>query len=62
MITKLFDHVVAEDILQVPLVEEVVEDKWTWKEEQNGCYSVRTGYRLWRKIHKNLGYKREDGD
>ncbi|XP_058732901.1 uncharacterized protein LOC131604482 [Vicia villosa] len=40
---------VAEVILQVPLVEDVIEDKLIWKEEKNGIYSVRSGYRLWRE-------------
>ncbi|XP_058726280.1 uncharacterized protein LOC131597609 [Vicia villosa] len=62
LIRELFDYVVVEDILQVPLVEEVQEDKWNWKEEQNGCYSVRSGYRLWRKEHVRLGSSGVDGD
>ncbi|XP_058774289.1 uncharacterized protein LOC131648555 [Vicia villosa] len=49
LIRGLFDVVEAADILQVPLLEEVSDDKWNWKEEQNGVYSVRSGYRFWRK-------------
>ncbi|XP_058783075.1 uncharacterized protein LOC131657726 [Vicia villosa] len=52
----------AEDILQVPLVAEVQEDKWNWKEEENGCYSVRSGYRLWRKDHERSGSRGVEGD
>ncbi|XP_058742418.1 uncharacterized protein LOC131614899 [Vicia villosa] len=62
LIRELFDYVVAEDILQVPLVEEVQENKWNWKEEQNGCYSVRSGYRLWRKDQVRSGSSGVDGD
>ncbi|XP_058733181.1 uncharacterized protein LOC131604778 [Vicia villosa] len=39
-----------EDILQVPLLKEVVKDRLIWKEEQNGVYSVCSGYRLWRSL------------
>ncbi|XP_058758355.1 uncharacterized protein LOC131631582 [Vicia villosa] len=48
VIRDVFDHVACEDILQVPLLKEVVRDRLIWKEEQNGVYSVRSGYRLWR--------------
>ncbi|XP_058781413.1 uncharacterized protein LOC131655590 [Vicia villosa] len=45
----------------VPLVEEVVEDSLIWKDEQNGIYSVRPGYRLWRKSQANMWNKMMDG-
>ncbi|XP_058784794.1 uncharacterized protein LOC131659630 [Vicia villosa] len=48
-VTNLFDHVGAESILKVPLVEEVKEDRLVWQEEQNGEYSVKSGYRIWRE-------------
>ncbi|XP_058734232.1 uncharacterized protein LOC131605963 [Vicia villosa] len=41
-------EVVAKEIFNIPLIEEVVEDKLVWDEEKNGDYSVRTGYKLWR--------------
>ncbi|XP_058776514.1 uncharacterized protein LOC131650817 [Vicia villosa] len=61
LIRELFDYDVGNAILQVPLIDDVIEDKWNWKEEQNGCYSVRTGYRLWRK-EVGSPFKRVVGD
>ncbi|XP_058783149.1 uncharacterized protein LOC131657807 [Vicia villosa] len=52
VIRTLFDVTVTKDILQVPLVEDVMEDRLVWKEEQHGMYSVRSGYRVWRKVRK----------
>ncbi|XP_058758128.1 uncharacterized protein LOC131631355 [Vicia villosa] len=43
LIRSLFDNTVSEDILQVSLREEVMEDRWIWKEDQKGVYSVRSG-------------------
>ncbi|GAU22779.1 hypothetical protein TSUD_142180 [Trifolium subterraneum] len=37
---------VAEKILETPLVSSVREDKVVWEEERNGCYSVKSGYKL----------------
>ncbi|GAU33856.1 hypothetical protein TSUD_66430 [Trifolium subterraneum] len=37
---------VAERILETPLVNSVREDKVVWEEERNGCYSVKSGYKL----------------
>ncbi|GAU47118.1 hypothetical protein TSUD_98950 [Trifolium subterraneum] len=37
---------VAEKILETPLVSSVCEDKVVWEEERNGCYSVKSGYKL----------------
>ncbi|WJX28566.1 hypothetical protein P8452_17266 [Trifolium repens] len=54
-INSLFSSTVARDILAVPLLEYVQEDKLIWGEENNGVYSVRSGYK---KIMKDrcLGY------
>ncbi|GAU37803.1 hypothetical protein TSUD_276210, partial [Trifolium subterraneum] len=37
---------VAEKILETPLVSSAREDKVVWDEERNGCYSVKSGYKL----------------
>ncbi|GAU23341.1 hypothetical protein TSUD_237950 [Trifolium subterraneum] len=37
---------VAERILETPLVNSVRQDKVVWEEERNGCYSVKSGYKL----------------
>ncbi|XP_058782963.1 uncharacterized protein LOC131657600 [Vicia villosa] len=44
---------VAKEILNVPLVEDMVVNGLVWNEDNNGEYSVSTGYRLWRN---SLGY------
>jgi septum formation inhibitor-activating ATPase MinD len=44
-IHSLFSIDVAREILAVPLLELVREDKLIWSGENDGVYSVRTGYR-----------------
>ncbi|GAU10838.1 hypothetical protein TSUD_425970, partial [Trifolium subterraneum] len=45
-VRNLFTGDVAERILETPLVHSVREDKVLWEEEKNGCYSVKSGYKL----------------
>jgi hypothetical protein len=45
-VSNLFTHDAAIEILSVPLLREVTEDRLVWKEEQNGEYTVKSGYRL----------------
>ncbi|GAU32653.1 hypothetical protein TSUD_219030 [Trifolium subterraneum] len=45
-VQNLFSKDVAEKILETPLVSSVREDKVVWEEERNGCYSVKSGYKL----------------
>ncbi|GAU30587.1 hypothetical protein TSUD_392780 [Trifolium subterraneum] len=45
-ILQLFSFDVADKILAVPLLSEVREDRMVWKEEENGEYTVRSGYKL----------------
>ncbi|XP_058770133.1 uncharacterized protein LOC131643821 [Vicia villosa] len=53
VVSSIFDAVDTDLILQVPLLEDVTEDTLIWKEEQDGKYSVRSGYRLWRMAFHN---------
>ncbi|KAK2427088.1 hypothetical protein QL285_025690 [Trifolium repens] len=48
-INSLFPREVAHDIVAVPLLEVVTEDRLVWKEEKDGMYSVRSGYRKFLK-------------
>jgi ribonuclease HI len=61
-IISLFPVDVAHDIIAVPLLEVVTEDRLIWREEKDGVYSVRSGYRVYMK-QKNRGYgnNKEDG-
>ncbi|GAU43422.1 hypothetical protein TSUD_334850 [Trifolium subterraneum] len=43
---RLNQQDVAEKILETPLVSSVREDEVVWEEERNGCYSVKSGYKL----------------
>jgi hypothetical protein len=45
-IRMLFLDQVAERIIATPLIGSVHEDKMVWEGEQNGCYSVKSGYKL----------------
>ncbi|GAU29262.1 hypothetical protein TSUD_392120 [Trifolium subterraneum] len=45
-VRNLFSKDVAEKILETPLVSSVREDKVVWEEQRNGCYSVKSGYKL----------------
>ncbi|MCI21523.1 hypothetical protein A2U01_0042691, partial [Trifolium medium] len=48
LVAKIFKAKVdaAHEILAVPLLREVREDRLVWQEEQNGEYSVKSGYRV----------------
>jgi hypothetical protein len=48
-INSLFPREVALDIVAVPLLDVVKEDRLVWKEEKDGLYSVRSGYRKFLK-------------
>ncbi|KAK2410765.1 hypothetical protein QL285_046110 [Trifolium repens] len=54
-IHTLFSIEDAYDILSVPLFDLVREDKLIWREENDGVYSVRTGYRKLMEA-ENRGY------
>ncbi|XP_045809807.1 uncharacterized protein LOC123904158 [Trifolium pratense] len=53
----LFPVQVAERIIATPLIGSVYVDKMVWEEERNGCYSVKSGYKLAMKcIFRNDKY------
>ncbi|GAU25758.1 hypothetical protein TSUD_222150 [Trifolium subterraneum] len=45
-VRHLFSGDATKRILETPLVSSVREDKVVWEEERNGCYSVKSGYKL----------------
>jgi len=56
-IRMLFPVQVAERIIVTPLIGSVYVDKMVWEEERNGCYSVKSGYKLAMKcIFRNDKY------
>jgi len=46
LIRQVFSNDIAEAILNAPLFEQVQNDRLIWKAERNGCYTVRSAYRL----------------
>nr|POE69773.1 hypothetical protein CFP56_24146 [Quercus suber] len=42
----MFLQSIVEDILRIKLGEEQDRDKLRWKETKNGCFSVKTAYRV----------------
>jgi ribonuclease HI len=46
LIRQVFSTDIADAILHTPLFEQVTNDRLIWKAEKNGCYSVRSAYRL----------------
>jgi len=46
LIRQVFSNDIAEAILNTPLFEQVQNDRLIWKVERNGCYTVRSTYRL----------------
>lgn len=61
-ICLLFNHDVANEILKVPLLEEVSEDCMVWKKEQNENCSVKTTYKLVRSSQSNHINHMVEGD
>ncbi|KAI5415217.1 hypothetical protein KIW84_040601 [Lathyrus oleraceus] len=66
-INKAYDMVdwgflIDGDILDAPLVGEVVEGNFIWKEEQDGKYNIKSGYRLWREVQANQRERKVEGD
>ncbi|XP_058774406.1 uncharacterized protein LOC131648689 [Vicia villosa] len=57
-INQIFGTEGAAIILRVPLIDDVREDRLIWQGEQNGEYSVKSGYKLWKGIQSSN--RRED--
>jgi hypothetical protein len=61
-INTLFPSETAREVLAVPLLELVREDRLIWSEENNGIYSVRSGYkRIMKERNKGYGRRSEEG-
>jgi ribonuclease HI len=61
-INSLFPIEIARDILEVPLLDLVREDRLVWSEENNGVYSVRSGYkRIMKERSKGYGPRSVEG-
>ncbi|XP_058742701.1 uncharacterized protein LOC131615247 [Vicia villosa] len=60
-VNRVFGREEAKTILSTPLVEDVVEDRLIWQEEQSGVYSVKSGYRLWRRLQSNIHHYGTEG-
>jgi hypothetical protein len=60
-IHSLFPVTVAENIINTPLFEEVKEDKLVWIHENNGNYTVKSGYRNYIKSKAVEGLSQVDG-
>jgi hypothetical protein len=46
LVRQLFATETANNILNTPLHQQVHTDKLIWKAEKNGCYSVKSAYRM----------------
>jgi hypothetical protein len=46
LVRQLFGNETTQNILNTPLHQQVQMDKLIWKVEKNGCYSVRSAYRI----------------
>ncbi|XP_058745921.1 uncharacterized protein LOC131618776 [Vicia villosa] len=61
-VKQIFDTEGASSILRVPLIDDVREDRLIWQEEQNGEYSVKSGYKLWKGVQSRNRYYGVEGN
>ncbi|XP_058784947.1 uncharacterized protein LOC131659838 [Vicia villosa] len=61
-VRSTLDHLGAGLILKVSLMEDVVQVMLIWQEETNGEYSVKSGYRVWRKMQSSSGKNGVEGN
>jgi hypothetical protein len=45
-IESIFSMHIAKRILEIPLFSTVEDDTLVWVENTNGCYSVKSGYKV----------------
>jgi hypothetical protein len=57
-INLLFSEPEANNILAVPLLDMIQEDRLIWNEERDGVYSIRSEYRKLMKDKKNVDWSR----
>ncbi|XP_042942894.1 uncharacterized protein LOC122277073 [Carya illinoinensis] len=50
-VRALFNPMVADEILKIRVPFEPYKDKWIWIEEANGCFKVKSAYRLFQAIN-----------
>jgi hypothetical protein len=46
LVRQIFASETAQNILNTPLHQQVQMDKLVWKAKKNGCYSIRSAYRI----------------
>jgi len=59
---SLFHPLVAKNILSVPLLSPNDSDLLVWNEDSSGIYSVKSAYRLMRRIMWNEEKFQQEGD
>jgi hypothetical protein len=61
VIQQVFSPADTKRILDIPLIEQVTEDRLIWKVEKNGYYSVKSAYRLCVDVLTDSSHLRRGG-